>query len=103
MSAPPTRQAVIDAVKTVFDPEIPVNIWELGLVYEINIADNGAVHIVMTLTSPSCPVAEEVPIDVDKAVRAVPGVGEVDIELVWDPPWDPDMMSESAQLELGML
>jgi FeS assembly SUF system protein len=96
------RDQVIDALRTVYDPEIPVNIYELGLIYDIAIDENGAVAIEMTLTAPGCPVAGSMPGTVQEAVSAVPGVSKVDVELVWDPPWDQSRMSEAAQLELGM-
>ncbi|NIM20124.1 MAG: DUF59 domain-containing protein [Candidatus Latescibacteria bacterium] len=93
---------ITDALKTVFDPEIPVNIYDLGLVYDIRISPCGAVDIVMTLTSPACPVAEQIPPEVEMTVRAVPGVTATKVELVWDPPWNPDMMSEAARLQLNL-
>ena len=93
---------IIDALRTVYDPEIPVNIYDLGLVYGITVSPCAAVDIVMTLTSPACPVAEQIPPDVETTVRAVPGVSAVKVELVWDPPWTPEMMSESAQLQLNL-
>jgi FeS assembly SUF system protein len=96
------KKAVIEAIKTVYDPEIPVNIWEVGLIYEVDVADRGQVRIVMTLTSPMCPVAESLPIWVEQAVEKVDGVENATVEITWDPPWDPEMMSEAAQLELGM-
>ena len=96
------REQVIDALRTVYDPEIPVNIFELGLIYDIAINESGEVAIEMTLTAPGCPVAGSMPGTVQEAVGAVPGVSKVDVELVWDPPWDQSRMSEAAQLELGM-
>ena len=93
---------VIEAIQTVYDPEIPVNIWEVGLIYEVNVDDGGNVHVLMTLTSPMCPVAESLPLDVEQKVAAVDGVTTVNVELTWDPPWDPEMMSDAAKLELGM-
>ena len=96
------RERVIDVIRTVYDPEIPVNIYELGLVYEVEVAEAGSVGIRMTLTSPMCPVAEILPPEVESKVRAVPGVTSVQLDLVWDPPWDPSMMSEAAKLQLGM-
>ncbi len=99
----PTEAAVVEALKTVYDPEIPVDIYELGLVYDIEIEPEGKVAIKMTLTAPGCPVAGSMPGMVQDAVRAqVPGVNEVDVELVWDPPWDYTRMSEAARLELNM-
>lgn len=97
------REAVVDALRTVFDPEIPVNIYELGLVYRCDVDAGGKVAIEMTLTAPGCPVAGTMPGMVQKAVEAVEGVGEVSVELVWDPPWDQSRMSEEARLELGFL
>ncbi len=97
------EERIIAALSTVFDPEIPVNIYELGLIYNIGIDPAANVAVDMTLTSPACPVAESLPGEVEGAVRGVSGVGEVKIELVWDPPWTPDRMSEAARLELGMM
>ena len=93
---------IVEALKTVFDPEIPVNIYELGLIYDIDIQEEGAVQVKMTLTSPGCPVAGSLPGEVKDKVAGVPGVTSVDVELVWDPTWNPSMMSEAARLELGM-
>ena len=99
----PTEAAVVEALKTVYDPEIPVDIYELGLIYEIGIEPEGKVAIKMTLTAPGCPVAGTMPQMVEDAIRAkVPGVNEVEVELVWDPPWDFTRMSEAARLELNM-
>ena len=95
------KNNVIAAIQTVYDPEIPINIWEVGLIYEVNIDDAGKAHVLMTLTSPNCPVAESLPNDVKTVVAAVDGVSEAEVEITWDPPWDPEMMSEAAQLELG--
>jgi FeS assembly SUF system protein len=92
---------VIEALRTVYDPEIPVDIYELGLVYEINVEENGVVQVLMTLTSPACPVAGSLPGEVEAKVRGVPGVKDVTVQLVWEPPWSMDMMSEEAKLELG--
>jgi FeS assembly SUF system protein len=92
----------VDAIRTCFDPEIPVNIYELGLVYEVNVAADGGVLVVMTLTTPHCPAAQSLPREVEAKVRAVPGVTAVSVQVVWEPPWNPSMMSESARLELGM-
>jgi FeS assembly SUF system protein len=94
---------VIDALQTCFDPEIPVNIYELGLIYAIEIGDSADVRIKMTLTAPSCPVAASLPLEVESKVRAIEGVGSAQVELAWDPPWSPERMSESAKLQLGML
>ena len=93
---------LIAAIKTVFDPEIPVDIFELGLIYKVDVADNKDVSVDMTLTAPGCPVADILPREVEEKARAVPGVTDVHVELVWDPPWTPDRMSEAARLELGM-
>jgi FeS assembly SUF system protein len=98
----PTEDAVIGACATVYDPEIPVNIYELGLVYAIEITDDGAVQVEMTLTAPGCPSAQELPEQVREAVMAVPGVRRCDVDVVWDPPWDPSRMSEDARLALNM-
>jgi FeS assembly SUF system protein len=93
---------VIAVLKTVYDPEIPVNIYELGLIYDLQIDPTGAVAIKMTLTSPACPVAGALPHDVEQKVAAVPGVTKAKVDLVWDPPWEPSRMSEAAQLQLGL-
>ena len=104
MTGAPTEAAVVEALKTVYDPEIPVDIYELGLVYDIGIKpEEGKVAIKMTLTAPGCPVAGSMPQMVQDAIRAqVAGANEVDVELVWDPPWDFTRMSEAARLELNM-
>ena len=96
------RNDIVEVLRTIFDPEIPVNIYEMGLIYEISITENLDVDIRMTLTSPMCPVAETLPPEVEAKAASVTGVGNVNLELVWDPPWDPSMMSEAARLELGM-
>ena len=93
---------VIEAMRTVYDPEIPVNIYDLGLIYDMQISDAGAVKVKMTLTAPACPVAGEMPGMVARSIRTVEGVTDCDVELVWEPPWNPDMMSESARLTLNM-
>ena len=90
-------------LQTVYDPEIPVNIYEMGLIYEVEILPVNNVQIVMTLTTPSCPSAQSLPIEVDQKVRAIEGVNDVHVAVTWNPPWDKSMMSEAAQLELGML
>ncbi len=95
-------ERIVDALRTVFDPEIPVNIYELGLIYDVAVDAQSDVGIKMTLTSPHCPVAETLPGEVRDTAAAVPGVGRVDVEVVWDPAWNPGMMSEAARLELGM-
>ncbi|HUL07610.1 MAG TPA: SUF system Fe-S cluster assembly protein [Candidatus Acidoferrum sp.] len=97
------RLGVVEALHTVYDPEIPVDIYELGLIYDIAVAPSGDVAIKMTLTAPGCPVAGSMPDMVKDAVGTVESVGKVDVELVWDPPWDRDRMSETAQLALGMI
>jgi FeS assembly SUF system protein len=96
------KQRVIDTIKTVYDPEIPVNIWEVGLIYGVEVDDDGRTTVTMTLTSPMCPVAESLPVEVEQKVNAVEGVTAAKVDVVWDPPWSPDMMSEAAQLELGL-
>jgi FeS assembly SUF system protein len=93
---------VIAAVRTIFDPEMPVNIYDLGLIYDVKADDNGFVSIRMTLTAPNCPVAGILPAQVESKVKAVPGVTGVDLQLVFDPPWHKGMMSEAAKLELGI-
>ena len=97
-----SEEAVIDAIATVYDPEIPVNIYELGLIYAVELSDNGDVKVEMTLTAPACPSAQELPMMVREAVAGLAGVGEVTVETVWDPPWDPSRMSEDARLSLNM-
>lgn len=97
------KQKVIEQLQTVFDPEIPVNIYELGLIYEVSILPINNVQVVMTLTAPSCPAAQSLPIEVDQKVRQIEGVNDVHVSVTWTPPWDRSMMSEAAQLELGML
>lgn len=97
------EQAIVEIIKTVYDPEIPVNIYDLGLIYEINVEEDGAVRIVMTLTSPNCPVAESLPEEVYDKVMTVEGVKSVELNMTFDPPWTKDMLSEEALLELGLL
>ena len=97
------EEKVIQTLKTCYDPEIPVDIFELGLIYEIGIDDKANVNIKMTLTSPACPVAGSLPPEVEGKVRAIPEVNDVKVELVWSPPWDKDMMSEVAKVELGFM
>ena len=94
---------VIDALKEIFDPEIPVNIYELGLIYGVEVSDEGSVAITMTLTTPHCPVAESMPGEVELRILSVPGIRDAEVKLVWDPPWDPSKMGDEARLELGML
>jgi FeS assembly SUF system protein len=98
----PSEDTLIEAVATVFDPEIPVNIYELGLIYALEINDDGAVKVEMTLTAPACPSAQELPEQVQNAVLAVPGVTSCQVETVWDPPWDPSRMTDEARLQLNM-
>ena len=95
------KDQVITEIKKIYDPEIPVNIYELGLIYDVSIKDN-EVSVKMTLTSPNCPVAESLPKEVKDSIIAIKGVGKVDLDLVWDPPWDKSMMSEAAKLELNL-
>lgn len=94
---------VIEALKDIFDPEIPVNIYDLGLVYGVEVTGDAHAVVTMTLTTPHCPVAESMPGEVEMRVGAVPGIGSAEVNLVWDPPWDPAKMSDEAKLELGML
>jgi len=94
---------VVDKLKTVFDPEMPVNIYEMGLIYEILIDEKSVAHIKMTVTSPNCPVAETLPNDVYNAVKTVEGISDVIVKMTFDPPWDQDRMSDAAKLELGLL
>jgi len=97
------RPRVIDALCSVFDPEIPVNIWELGLIYGIEVDSDRRVRVRMTLTAPGCPAARALPLEVERKVREVPGAAGADVEVVWDPPWSPERMSDAARLELGVL
>ena len=97
------RERIVEQLRTVFDPEIPVNIYELGLIYEVKVEEDGRALIRMTLTSPMCPAAEVLPPEVETKAREVPGVTAVELDLVWDPPWNPEMMSEAAKLDLGMV
>jgi len=99
----PLHEAVVEACRSVYDPEIPVNIYDLGLVYTLDIDDENAVRVIMTLTAPGCPVAGEMPGWVQDAVGAVPGVKTVDVDLTWNPPWGMEMMSDEARLELGFM
>ena len=103
MDSEALKEKVIERLKEIFDPEIPVNIYELGLIYEINILPINNVQIVMTLTSPACPAAQTIPVEVDQKVRTIEGVNDVHVAVTWNPPWDKSMMSEAAQLELGFL
>ena len=97
------KPLIVDALMKVFDPEIPVNIYELGLVYDVDVDAAANVQIRMTLTAPACPAAQTIPVDVERRVREVPGIGDVKVLVVWDPPWTRDRMSEAAKLTLGML
>ena len=97
------EQKAIEALKSIFDPEIPVNIYELGLIYEVKVMDDNKVEIEMTLTSPNCPVAESLPLEVENKVRFIDEVEDCKVNIVFDPPWDNDMMSEEAKYELGLL
>ncbi|MBI1317170.1 SUF system Fe-S cluster assembly protein [bacterium] len=96
-------EEVVEVLRGIYDPEIPVNIYELGLVYDIKVSDEADVHVLMTLTSPNCPVAETLPREVEGKVRSLDAVKDVEVEITFDPPWTKDMMSEEAQLELGLL
>ena len=97
------KQKIVDKLHSIFDPEIPVNIYELGLIYEINIQPGKNVQVVMTLTSPACPAAQSIPVEVDQKVREIEGINDVHVVVTWTPPWNKSMMSEAAQLELGYL
>ena len=97
------KNNVIDALKSIYDPEIPVDIYELGLIYDVDVSEEGDATITMTLTTPHCPVAESMPGEVELRVMSVPGIRDAVVNLVWDPPWDPSKMSDEARLELGML
>jgi len=97
------RPRVIEAVRSVYDPEIPVNIWELGLIYGIDIDGERRVQVRMTLTAPGCPSAQALPLEVERRVRSVEGVTDAVVEVVWEPPWSPERMSDAAKLQLGML
>ena len=96
------KASIIEAVKTVYDPEIPVDIYELGLIYEVNIGDDGKVEVIMTLTTPMCPVADQLPMEVQEKVASVDGVTDVELQVVYDPPWNKEMMSEEARFALDM-
>ncbi|HXG99141.1 MAG TPA: SUF system Fe-S cluster assembly protein [Sphingomicrobium sp.] len=97
------QEAVIEALKSIYDPEIPVDIYELGLIYDVAVDADGDAVVSMTLTTPNCPVAESMPAEVELRVLSVPGIRDAEVKLVWDPPWDPSKMSDEARLELGML
>ena len=96
-------ESVIAALREIYDPEIPVNIYDLGLIYGVDVSADGAAVVTMTLTTPHCPVAESMPSEVEMRVSAVPGIRDAEVNLIWDPPWDPQKMSDEAKLELGML
>ncbi len=96
------EQRIIEALRTVYDPEVPVNIYDLGLIYDLDVSPDGVVRITMTLTSPACPVAGSLPPEVGARVRALADVSDVNVEIVWDPPWSPDRMSDAARLELNL-
>ncbi len=102
-SADAIREEVVERLKTIFDPEIPVNIYELGLIYGVEVSEDGVAHITMTLTTPMCPAAEELPPEVETKARSVSGVTAVKLDLVWEPPWTPERMSDAAKLDLGMM
>jgi len=97
------KDRIVEVLKSIYDPEIPVDIYELGLIYDIEVSEDGDVVVTMTLTTPHCPVAESMPGEVEMRVLSVPGVRDAEVKLVWDPPWDPSKMSDEARLELGML
>lgn len=99
----PVEPLVVEALNTVYDPEIPVSVFELGLIYDLRISEAGAVKVVMTLTTPMCPVAEELPGTIERAIRAIDGVTDVEIELVWEPFWQPEFISQEARLQLGLM
>jgi len=103
-SSPPSplHAEIVEVLKTVYDPEIPVNIYDMGMIYGVDVNEENFAHVTMTLTSPACPVAGTLPGEVEQKVKGVPGVSDGKVELVWDPPWTPEMMSEAARLELGM-
>ncbi len=103
LQIPNLKEKIIQALKTIYDPEIPVDIYELGLIYEINVYPINNVYILMTLTSPSCPSAEVIPGEVEQKIKAIPGVNDVKVEVTFDPPYSQDMMSEAARLELGFM
>jgi len=95
--------AIQETLKTIYDPEIPVNLWELGLIYEVRVDDDFNAYILMTLTTPNCPVAESLPVEVKEKIQGIQGINEVNLELTFEPPWDSEMLSEEAKLELGLL
>ena len=97
------EEKIIQVLQTIYDPELPVSIWELGLIYKVEVLPINNVQILMTLTAPSCPVAQSLPVEIDQKVREIPGVNDVLVTVTWTPPWDKSMMSEAAQLELGFM
>jgi FeS assembly SUF system protein len=97
------EEQVVEALRSCYDPEIPVDIYELGLIYGVDVSAEGVVTITMTLTSPNCPAAQSLPAEVETKVKAIPGVSDIHVEIVWDPPWDPGKMSDAAKLQLGMM
>jgi FeS assembly SUF system protein len=97
------KQKVVDCLQTIYDPEIPVSVYELGLIYEIEILPVNNVQVLMTLTAPGCPAAQSIPVEIDQKLREIEGVNDVNVTVTWTPPWNRSMMSEAAQLELGML
>ena len=97
------KKKIIEVLQTIYDPELPVNIYELGLIYEVEVLPVNNVQIVMTLTAPGCPAAQTLPVEVDQKVRQIEGINDVHVAVTWNPPWDKSMMSEAAQLELGFL
>lgn len=103
MEAETLKEKVIEKLQTIYDPEMPVSIYELGLIYEINVLPINNVQVVMTLTAPGCPAAQTLPVEVDQKLRQIEGVNDVHVAVTWNPPWNRSMMSETAQLELGML
>lgn len=97
------KKKVVDVLQTIYDPELPVNIYELGLIYEVDVLPVNNIQIVMTLTAPGCPAAQSLPIEVDQKVRQIEGINDVHVAVTWNPPWNKSMMSEAAQLELGFM
>ncbi len=97
------KEKVIEVLNSIYDPEIPVNIWELGFIYKLEVNKNNDVYILMTLTAPNCPVAESLPMEVKTKISMIPGVNKVEVEVTFDPPWEMDMMTEAAKLELGLI
>lgn len=103
MNTEELKQKIIDCLQTIYDPELPVNIYELGLIYEVDVLPVNNVQVVMTLTAPGCPAAQSLPIEIDQKLKQIEGVNDVHVAVTWNPPWNKSMMSEAAQLELGML